>query len=120
VTADDLRDYAAERMSEPPAVPKEICLRDELPMTAIGKVFKPALRRDAVRRVVLAELGRLGLTATVVVDDEGGVTTAVIRVSASPAAVEALARNLGGYSFAHRFADPPEDDVNTTTGRRRP
>jgi fatty-acyl-CoA synthase len=120
VTADDLHGYAAERMSEPPAVPKEICLRDELPMTAIGKVFKPALRRDAVRRVVLAELGRLGLTGTVVVDDEGGVTTAVIRISASPAALEALARNLGGYSFAHRFADPPEDDVATTTGRRQP
>jgi fatty-acyl-CoA synthase len=42
VTADDLRDYAALRVSEPPAAPKEICLLDELPMTAIGKVFKPA------------------------------------------------------------------------------
>jgi fatty-acyl-CoA synthase len=95
-------------------------LLDELPMTAIGKVFKPALRRDAVRRVVLAELGRVGLTGTVMVDDEGGITTAIIRVSASPAAREALARNVGGYSFGHRFADPPEDDVITTTGRRRP
>jgi fatty-acyl-CoA synthase len=117
VTADDLRDYVAERVSEPPAAPKEICLLDGLPMTAIGKVFKPALRRDAVRRVVLAELGRAGLTGMVLVDDEGGVTTAVIRVSAAPADLEALARNLGGYSFAHRFADPPEDDVATTTGR---
>ena len=117
VTADGLRDYAAARVSEPPAAPKEICLLDELPMTAIGKVFKPALRRDAVRRAVLAELGRVGLTATVAVDDEGGVTTAVIGVSASPAALESLARKLGGYSFAHRFAHPPEDDVATTKGR---
>jgi hypothetical protein len=44
----------------------------------------------------------------------------IIRVSASPAALETLARNLGGYSFAHRLADPPEDDVTTTTGRSRP
>jgi hypothetical protein len=57
------------------------------------------------------------LTGTVVVDDEGGVTTAVIGVSVSPGALEALAQKLGGYSFAHRFADPPEADVATTTGR---
>ena len=58
-----------------------------------------------------------GLASPRVVDDEGGVTTAVIEVSAAPADLEALARNLAGYSFAHRFADPPEDDMATTTGR---
>lgn len=39
-----------------------------------------------------------------------------VRPSSRP---DALARYLGGYSFGHRFADPPEDDVHTTTGRRR-
>jgi fatty-acyl-CoA synthase len=51
VTADELLRYAAERIPERPAVPKEIIFIDKLPLTAVGKPIKHLLQVDAARRV---------------------------------------------------------------------
>lgn len=51
VTPKELRDHAAERVSERAAVPKHVEIMAELPKTAVGKVFKPDLRRMAITRV---------------------------------------------------------------------
>jgi len=51
VTADELIRYAAERIPERPAVPKEIIFLDKLPLTAVGKPIKHLLQLDAARRV---------------------------------------------------------------------
>lgn len=52
-TADEgeLKDYAREHVSERAAAPVEVIILDEMPLTAVGKVFKPRLRYDATRRV---------------------------------------------------------------------
>ena len=55
-TAEELDDYLAERISERPAKPKAIFIVDQLPLTAIAKIFKPELRQDAARRVFSALL----------------------------------------------------------------
>ncbi len=39
-----LQSFAEERIHERPAFPKRVFIVDSLPMTAVGKVFKPALR----------------------------------------------------------------------------
>ena len=46
-----LLDHAASRIGERAAIPKHIEVLDELPKTAIGKIFKPDLRRRAIQRV---------------------------------------------------------------------
>jgi fatty-acyl-CoA synthase len=51
VTTDELLRYAAERIPERPAVPKEIIIMDKLPLTAVGKPIKHLLQVDAARRV---------------------------------------------------------------------
>jgi fatty-acyl-CoA synthase len=51
VTAEELLRYAAERIPERPAVPKEIIVLDKLPLTAVGKPIKHILQVDAARRV---------------------------------------------------------------------
>ncbi len=43
--------HAREHVSERAAVPAEIFVVDALPLTAIGKIFKPRLRFDAAERV---------------------------------------------------------------------
>ncbi len=43
-TSEDVRQYAAPRISEPAARPKRIEFVDQLPKTAVGKIFKPTLR----------------------------------------------------------------------------
>ncbi|GAA5234568.1 acyl-CoA synthetase [Verticiella sediminum] len=51
VSAEELLRYAAERIPERPAVPKEIVFLDRLPLTSVGKPIKHLLQLDAARRV---------------------------------------------------------------------
>jgi fatty-acyl-CoA synthase len=48
----ELLAYVAERTPERAAVPVQIYFVDAIPLTAVGKVFKPALRWDAAERAV--------------------------------------------------------------------
>jgi len=56
---DELGAYCREHITERAALPKEILVVDPMPVTAIGKIFKPALRYDAIKRVFDAELAQL-------------------------------------------------------------
>ncbi|WP_102107873.1 acyl-CoA synthetase [Oceaniglobus roseus] len=71
-TAEELMKYAREKISERAAVPKYVEVLDELPKTAVGKVFKPDLRRRAITRVFDAALKTAGCEARVaeVVEDK--------------------------------------------------
>jgi len=68
----ELMEFAAARIPERAAVPKHLEILPELPKTAVGKIFKPDLRRLAIRRVFDAALAEAGLAATVgeVVEDK--------------------------------------------------
>lgn len=66
-TIDSLMSYAAEHIHERAAQPKYIEILGELPKTAVGKVFKPDLRRMAITRVYNAALDGAGIQAKVVV-----------------------------------------------------
>ena len=50
--AAELIAFVRERTPERAAVPVQIYFTDAIPLTAVGKVFKPALRLDATRRAV--------------------------------------------------------------------
>lgn len=65
-TADDLKAYAETHVHERAAHPKYVELLDELPKTAVGKIFKPDLRRLAITRVYNEALEKAGLEARVV------------------------------------------------------
>jgi fatty-acyl-CoA synthase len=71
-TVADLMEFAKGAISERAAVPKHIEIMSELPKTAVGKVFKPDLRRMATIRVYDAELAAAGIPAKVaeVVEDK--------------------------------------------------
>ncbi len=65
VTVEELMDYAKKHVHERAAHPKHIEILDELPKTAVGKVFKPDLRKRAITRVYNAALQKAGLAAEV-------------------------------------------------------
>jgi fatty-acyl-CoA synthase len=65
-TVDDLMEFAKERIGEKAAIPKYMELLDELPKTAVGKIFKPDLRKSAITRVFNAALVKAGVAAEVV------------------------------------------------------
>jgi len=55
-SADELLAFAKATIPERAAAPGEVVVRDAIPLTAVGKVFKPELRYDAAKRVLEAAL----------------------------------------------------------------
>lgn len=72
VTPEALMEFARKHIHERAAVPKTIEILAELPKTAVGKVFKPDLRRLAITRIYNEALAAAGLPVRVeaVVEDK--------------------------------------------------
>ena len=66
VTGAELVEHCKIHVHERAAMPKHIEVLTELPKTAVGKVFKPDLRRKAITRVFNAALEEAKLNASVV------------------------------------------------------
>ena len=70
VTGEDLKSFAAEHIGERAAIPTYVEILPEVPKTAVGKIFKPALRKSAIARVYEAALAEAGVDATVTVAED--------------------------------------------------
>ena len=101
VTTEALMAYAATHITERAAQPKHIEVLAELPKTAVGKVFKPDLRKRAITRTYDAALVSAKLPARVaeVIDDKKRGLVARLERSAAveDAQVQAV---LGQFSQA--------------------
>jgi fatty-acyl-CoA synthase/long-chain acyl-CoA synthetase len=64
-TAEELLEHCKVHVHERAAVPRHVEVLDELPKTAVGKVFKPDLRKRAITRIYDAALAEAGLEARV-------------------------------------------------------
>ncbi|HXF46415.1 MAG TPA: AMP-binding protein [Burkholderiaceae bacterium] len=94
-----LQRYLQASVHEPPARPKCVLLLDALPVTAVGKVFKPKLRELAIEEKVRQEVQRhCGSAASaqvqVTVDAQRRTVVDVAVRDADPQALTALARAL--------------------------
>jgi acyl-CoA synthetase (AMP-forming)/AMP-acid ligase II len=99
VSPEDLITFASERVTERAAQPKYIEIMPELPKTAVGKVFKPALRKSAITRIYNAALVEAGVPAevqSVIEDKQRGLVAQV----AGPAEDEAVSQVLGGFVWS--------------------
>jgi fatty-acyl-CoA synthase len=109
IEAAQLLAQVAPTVYERPATPKRVTVLQALPVTAVGKIYKPALRLAAIETKLAEMLVPLGAPVTVAGEDRGGKLVAVI-VFAGPqdAALEARAREtLTAISVATelRFED---------------
>jgi fatty-acyl-CoA synthase/long-chain acyl-CoA synthetase len=66
VTEDELMAFCEKHIHERAAFPKHIEILDELPKTAVGKVFKPDLRKSAIKRIYNEALSAAMVPAEVV------------------------------------------------------
>jgi fatty-acyl-CoA synthase len=48
-TEQELLAFAKGSINEPPALPRRLFILDQLPMTAVGKIYKPALRQQCAQ-----------------------------------------------------------------------
>jgi acyl-CoA synthetase (AMP-forming)/AMP-acid ligase II len=99
VSADELLEHARSQIQERAAVPKHVEVLPELPKTAVGKIFKPDLRKKAIARVygaALAEAGIAAGVAEVVEDKKRGLVARLDR--RGPVDEAAVAKLLGQFT----------------------
>ncbi len=120
VDGDELKRYADAHIAERPAYPRRVDIVASLPTTAIGKVYRPALRAIATERALCERVARAGLDADVEVsalDTSAGIR---VRFALAPGAesrgvresIDALMQ-----PFAIAFEVVPEGDARSATGR---
>lgn len=93
-TEDELQAWAAARVPERAAAPKAVHVIDEIPLTLVGKPFKPELRRRATESAARDAVD--GLAAAVIARVDGGEIVVEFEGVRDPAAVEAA---LSPYTF---------------------
>ena len=98
VTEDELMEYCRIHIHERAAIPKHMTILDELPKTAVGKVFKPDLRKHAITRIYNGALEQAGVAARVVsvVDDKK--RGLVAQLQANGASDADIGGVLGGFT----------------------
>lgn len=98
----DLAEHARAHIHERAAIPKHIEILPELPVTAVGKVFKPALRRLAITRVLSAALEGTGASVSEVVEDrKNGLTARILRAPGTDEA--AVSKRLGEFTVPWKW-----------------
>ncbi|MFH1139793.1 MAG: acyl-CoA synthetase [Pseudomonadota bacterium] len=111
LTSGEILDYLKKEIGERAAVPREVVIIKQMPLTLVGKIFKPALRWDAIRRVYEQELQPLGDWASAVEVSVGEDKThgALARIlvkptgQATPAEIEAkISELLARFTVRHR------------------
>lgn len=95
-TESELLEFAQREITERAAVPKAIHVVAQIPLTPVGKVFKPELKRQEIRLAAVLALSEAGLELRdleVVDDPSRGVVVKAVAADASEA--EAARRSLG-------------------------
>ncbi|WP_299782065.1 acyl-CoA synthetase [uncultured Roseobacter sp.] len=97
VTEEELLAFCKEHVHERAAQPKHMTIMDELPKTAVGKIFKPDLRKMAITRIYNQALEQAGVAARVVsvVDDKK--RGLVAQIDANGAGEDAIAHALSAF-----------------------
>ena len=77
-TPEELRAWACDHVPEQAAAPKAVTVLDALPVTLVGKPFKPALRAEATREAVADALRDIAVVASVRGAVEDGAVVVVV------------------------------------------
>ncbi|MEM1362629.1 MAG: acyl-CoA synthetase [Pseudomonadota bacterium] len=103
----ELMNFGKDRIHERAAIPKHLEILPVLPKTAVGKVFKPDLRKRAITRIYTAALKTAELPVTVidVVEDKKLGLTAILEAQGDVDETK-LRELLGGYVVPWRWKEP--------------
>lgn len=96
-TSEELVQWASDRVTERAAAPRRVTVVDAIPVTAVGKPFKPALRTRATHHALADALASLVPVESITVDLVDGEVAA--RVVVPDVATEKLvSATLSGFS----------------------
>jgi fatty-acyl-CoA synthase len=107
LSGDELLAQVAPGVYERPAVPRRVVVLDALPLTAVGKIYKPALRLRAVELKLQEVLAAAvpGPPVRVVASEQGAgcVADVAVQAPADEALQERLRQALGAIAVETRF-----------------
>ena len=101
---DELLAFATRSIGERAAVPKAVRIVAQIPVTAVGKIFKPALVMREIEDVVRYEAAGCGValaSVDVAIDAKRGMVAQVRTLGSAPP----LRAALGRYTFAAEFTE---------------
>jgi len=107
VGEDELMDFARARIGERAALPRHIRIVPQIPTTAVGKIFKPALKHLEIRDAVATALTEAGVAFVSLNSFDDAARGSTLELVLADEADEARAgKVLGGfpYPFAVRRA----------------
>ncbi|WP_445145001.1 acyl-CoA synthetase [Dyella sp. Tek66A03] len=105
VSESELLSYLASRIGERAAMPKAITVIETMPLTAVGKIYKPDLKRVETERALAAALTKAAVDVVAVIasmDYEKKTLAVTVRVR-EPAAEKEAARVLGLFAFPYQI-----------------
>jgi fatty-acyl-CoA synthase len=115
-SADEIREFARANIPERGAAPVEVHVLPKIPLTDVGKIYKPPLRQDAARREFEAALAGIAAHVEVVNDPASGMRARITLESPDglrDEAAEARVRKImDRYTMGH--------DVRFQTAMRPP
>jgi fatty-acyl-CoA synthase len=100
ITEGEILEYLGKEVGERAAVPKQVYIVPEIPLTPVGKIFKPALRWESIRKVyetALAPVKEMAsqLEVTVKEDKVHGSMVTITVTPASGVSEEAIQKKVG-------------------------
>lgn len=103
VTSEELIYYARTHLSERAATPSYIGILSEMPLTGVGKIFKPALRVAATERVISEHLASAQLDSSIDVKQEDKLGLVAYIRSQHPR--EAIEHELSRFAISYQVVD---------------
>lgn len=121
LTEDALLEFAAARIAERPALPRVVRILDSLPLTAVGKPFKPALRLAAAKEHFHALLKDQPVAQMQVSDSPGQGLLLQVGWTGSLSEKAALVKQLQAYAVSVEFVaggiDPGLPPIDSSAAR---
>lgn len=115
-TSSELMRFAQLLIAERPAWPKQVFIVDAIPLTGVGKIFKPSLRVDATRRVALAQIASAAdigdVELDVAVGGKRGMNVTVTLAKTKASLRSAIENALDGFVF-ERNVEIRHDEPHT-------
>jgi len=100
VTETELMDFGRTHIGERAAIPKSIRIVDAIPLTAVGKIFKPALKNLEIQAAIVEALAAADVpVSNLTVADVQGQGTTVTAELPDAAAAERARVVLGGFAY---------------------
>ena len=110
-SADEILNHLESVISEKAAIPKKIEFMDQIPVTSVGKIFKPTLRQLELKSVCADLIKQAGIAARheieVHLNPSPSVTIGLADGQGDSENIKQLVTLLGRFNFKYRLEDLP-------------